>query len=171
MFNNLDSLLGKAVIDRLTLLANHVIAAEPAAVERLLPHAGRCMRLQFDGWPTVLPPLPATAFRITPAGLVEACDEAAADVPDLRVVIDASNPARAFAEALGGTRPRVEIAGDAAFATDLHWLFDHLRWDVQDDLSRIVGTVPARELSRIAGGIANGMRKAAATLGGWVARR
>jgi len=119
----------------------------------------------------LLPPLPATAFRVTPAGLIEWCGTELPNEPDLRVSVDASNPALAMAQALAGTRPKVDIAGDAAFATDLNWLFDNLRWDVQDDLAGIVGAAAAREITRIAGGIAAGLREAANTLSGLVTRR
>ena len=171
MFHSLHSLLGQAAIERLTLLVNHVLASESVATQRMSVHAGRSIRVQFDGWPSLLPPLPPTAFRVTPAGLVEWCGAEAPAEPDLRVNIDASNPALAMAQALSGTRPQVAIAGDAALATDLNWLFDNLRWDVQDDLARIVGQAPAREISRVAGGIAAGMREAVKTLSGLVARR
>ena len=171
MFHSLNSLLGHAAIERLTLLANHVLASESVATQRLGAHAGRSILVQFDSWPSLLPPLPPTAFRVTPAGLVEWCGDDVPAEPDLRVNIDASNPALAMAQALSGTRPQVAIAGDAAFATDLNWLFDNLRWDVQDDLARIVGQAPAREISRIAGGVAAGLRDAVKTLSGLVARR
>ena len=75
-----------------------------------------------------------------------------------------------MAQALTGKRPRIDVAGDAGFATDLNWLFDNLRWDVQDDLAGIVGQAPARELSRLAGGIAGAVREAVRTLSGLVAR-
>ncbi len=171
MFHSLNSLLGQAAIERLTLLANHVLGSEPVATQRMRAHAGRVIRLQFEGWPALLPPLPATAFRVTPAGLLEWIGDGAPAEPDLRVSIDASNPALAMAQALGGTRHKVDVAGDATLATDLNWLFDNLRWDVQDDLARIVGQAPAREIARVAGGIATGMREAAKTLSGLAARR
>jgi ubiquinone biosynthesis protein UbiJ len=170
MFHSLNSLVGTAAIERLTLLVNHVLASEPVATQRLRAHAGRCIQLQFDGWPSLLPPLPATAFVVTPAGLVEWGGDQAPAEPDLRVSIDASNPALAVAQALAGTRPKVDVAGDAAFATDLNWLFDNLRWDVQDDLAKLVGPAPAREISRIAGGVAAGVREAVRTLTGLVNR-
>jgi ubiquinone biosynthesis protein UbiJ len=170
MFHSLNSLLGTAAIERLTLFVNHLLASEPVATDRLRAHAGRCMQLHFEGWPTPLPPLPTTAFRVTPAGLIEWCGTELPTEPDLRVSIDASNPALAMAQALAGTRPTVEIAGDAAFATDLNWLFDNLRWDVQDDLAGVVGAAPAREITRIAGGIAAGLREAVRTLSSLVAR-
>jgi ubiquinone biosynthesis protein UbiJ len=118
----------------------------------------------------LLPPLPATAFRVTPAGLIEWCGPEPILDPDLRVSIDASNPALAMAQALSGTRPKVDVSGDAAFATDLNWLIDNLRWDIQDDLARVVGQAPAREIARIASGIASGLREAVRTLSGFVAR-
>jgi ubiquinone biosynthesis accessory factor UbiJ len=171
MFHSLNAQLGHAAIERLTLLVNHVLGSEPVAVKRLQAHAGRSISLRFEGWPALLPPLPATAFRVTPAGLVEWCGSEGPAEPDLHVSIDASNPALAVAQALAGTRPKVEVAGDAAFATDLNWLFDNLRWDVQDDLARIVGQAPAREIARIGSGIAAGMREAVKAMSGLVARR
>jgi len=76
-----------------------------------------------------------------------------------------------MAQALAGARPKVDVSGDAAFAADLNWLFDNLRWDVQDDLARVVGQAPAREIARVASGIAAGMREAAKAVSGLVARR
>jgi len=172
MFHTLNSLLGSAAMERATLLANHVIGAETAAVARLKAHAGRSIRLHFEGWPQVLPPWPPMAFRVTAAGLLEwrGDDAATGDAglatdADLRVSIDASNPALGMVQALTGERPKVDVAGDAAFAADLNWLFDNLRWDLQDDLERIVGAAPAREIARIAGGVAAGLRQAAQALG------
>ena len=170
MFHTLNSLFARAAVERLTLWLNHLLQAEPIANARLRPHAGRCMQLHFDGWPSVLPPLPSVAFRITPAGLLEWSGDDLPLEPDLQVRVDASNPALSMARALGGTRPRVEVSGDAGFATDLNWLFDNLRWDVQDDLARVVGEAPARELVRLAGGVAAGLREAVRTVGGLVAR-
>jgi ubiquinone biosynthesis protein UbiJ len=171
MFNTLQSLLGQATMERVTLFLNHVLGAEPVAMQRLQKHAGRCVQLELQGWPGVLPPLPPTTFRITAAGLLEWAADGTPESPDLRVGIDASNPALAAVQALTGERPRVEVSGDAAFAADLNWLFDNLRWDVQDDLANLVGPVPAREITRLGGGVKAGLREAARTLGGLVQRR
>ncbi len=148
-------------MERATLLLNHVLGSEPAATLRLRAHAGRCIRLQFDEWPRLLPGLPATTFRVTPAGLVECCGDDAPAEADLRISIDASNPALAAVQALAGERPRVTVSGDAALAGDVDWLFDNLRWDVADDLERWVGAAPAREITRLGRGIAAGVGAAA----------
>lgn len=171
MLDTLQQLAASAFMQRLTLWLNHVLASESAALARLRPHAGRFIRLQMTGWPALLPPLPDLTFAITPAGLLE---WTGADAPvnvDLRVTVDASNPARSVAQGLSGQRPAVDVSGDAALATDVSWLMDNLRWDVQDDLARIVGQGPAREIARLAGGVASGMREAARAVGGLVARR
>ena len=67
MFSALQQLAASAFMERLTLWLNHVIAGEDAAVQRLRPHAGRLVRLELSGWPTLLPPLPEISFGITPA--------------------------------------------------------------------------------------------------------
>ena len=170
MLDSFNSLLSGAAVERATLVINHVLAGEPMAMQRLKPHVGRCVQFQFDGWPSVLPPLPSIAFRVTPASLLEWCGPEPMFEADLRVSIDASNPALAMVQAMTGERPKVEVAGDAAFATDLNWLFDNLRWDIQDDLARIVGQGPARELARLGGGIAHALRSSVQMLGA-LARR
>lgn len=165
MLDSLQQFAGTAFMQRLTLWLNHVLSSEDMAMQRLRPHAGRCIRFQLTGWPSLLPPLPELSFLITPAGLVEWTGQAgAAPEPDLHVRVDASNPALALVQGLSGQRPAVDIAGDAALATDVNWLIDNLRWDVQDDLARVIGPAAAHELARIGGKLAAGMRDAVAAL-------
>jgi ubiquinone biosynthesis protein UbiJ len=154
MLNTLQALAAPAVMQRLTLLLNHVLASELAATHRLKSHAGRRITLRLDNWPALLPAVPALDFLVTSAGLLEWCgpDPLTTGAPgDLQVSIDASNPALALLQGLGGRRPRIDIAGDALFAADVNWLFENLRWDVQDDLARLVGQGPAREIARFGG--------------------
>ena len=91
MLPNLNALLAPALMDRLVLVVNHVLSAEPAAVERLKPHRGRVLRLDLLQVPRLLPTPPPLAFMITPAGLVEWC-RSAVDA-DLWVRLEAANPA------------------------------------------------------------------------------
>ncbi|MEO6030967.1 MAG: hypothetical protein ABIP61_03530 [Burkholderiaceae bacterium] len=173
MFHALNTWAGNAFAERATLWVNHVLGAEPIAMQRLRPHAGRCIQLQLENWPTLLPTLPALTFRVTPAGLIEWCGSEPTPEPaepPMRVTLDAANPAGAIANALGGTRPKIDIAGDAAFASDLNWLADNVRWDVQDDLARAVGPAPAQAITRVAGGVAGVLREAARIFGGRAAR-
>jgi len=47
----------------------------------------------------------------------------------------------------------------------VNWLFDNLRWDIEDDLAKIVGPAPAREMARLGGVIATGLREAVTGVG------
>jgi ubiquinone biosynthesis protein UbiJ len=170
MLDTFQQLAASAFMQRLTLLLNHVLAGESAALARLRPHSGRFIRLQMTGWPALLPPLPDLTFAITPAGLLEWIGADAPANVDLRVTVDASNPARSVAQGLSGQRPAVDVSGDAALATDVSWLMDNLRWDVQDDLARVIGDAPAHELARLGGKLAAGMRDAVGALAGLAAR-
>ncbi len=171
MFSTLQQLAATAFMERLTLWLNHVIAGEDAAVQRLRPHAGRLVRIELSGWPALLPPLPELSFGITPAGLLEWNAIAPAAPPDLVVAVDASSPFQRVLEGLAGQRPPVTVSGDAALATDMSWLMDNLRWDVQDDLARVVGPGPAHELARIGSMLASGVRETVRTLAGLAAGR
>ena len=170
MLHDLQSLVENAVMERVVLLVNHVIFAEPVAMQRLRVHSGSSLQVAFTGWPALLPPLPTLAFRITPAGLVEWLGDERPSDADLRIDVDASNPALALAHLLTGAKPAVSVAGNAALAADVNWLIDNLRWDIQDDLARIVGDAPAHEIGRLARAIADAVREAARTLGGLVAK-
>jgi ubiquinone biosynthesis protein UbiJ len=161
---------GTAAMERITLMLNHVLASEPVATERLRPHAGRTIHLQWTGWPSLLPAPPLVAFAITPAGLLEWCGEQAPAQPDLTVTVDASNPLKLAALWLTGERPKVGIEGDSALAADVSWLIDNLRWDIEDDLARIVGQGPAHQLSTAARAIAGGLREAVRLVQGMVSR-
>ncbi len=171
MLHSLQSLVESAVMERAVLLANHVISAEPIAMERLRRHSGSTLEVRFAGWPSLLPDLPTVALRITPAGLVEWLGEGSGgESVALRIEVDASNPAMAFVQTLSGTRPKVEVSGDAAFAADVDWLAENLRWDVEDDLARFVGQGPAHAVARVGRAAASGLRTAVRTLDGLVTK-
>jgi ubiquinone biosynthesis protein UbiJ len=162
MLHTLHQLVAPAAMERLTLAINHVLAGEVAATERLKAHAGRSVRVQLEQWPNLLPALPPLAYQVTPAGLLEWRGIDAPADADLRVRVDASNPARLFARALAGETPALQIDGDAALATDIHWLVDNLRWDVAADLEPLIGPAAAHEVVRLGSALARGLRSAVA---------
>lgn len=161
MLNPLQDLIAPALSERLTLVFNHVIAAEPAAVDRLRQHAGRTLALELQRWPAVLPRPPRMAWRITPAGLLEhlAGADAAANL-DLQLTLDAANPAALLAGLLAGTPPPLQIDGDAQLAADISWLAQNLRWDAAADLERVFGPAVASTLQRVGAGLAAGLKAA-----------
>ena len=170
MFEAMKALAERSVMERLVLLLNHVISAEPQAMERLRAHAAKSLRFESEGWPSLLPRPSPIVLRVTPPGLVEWIEAPGELVPDLRVAVEASNPALAFAKFMVGERPSLRIEGDAAFANDLNWLIENLRWDVQEDLSRLVGDAPAREIARFGNALAKAIREAAKAIDGFARR-
>ena len=174
MFPDLNALLAPAVVERLVLLINHVLAAEPQAQQRLLPHAGKTLQLQIDGWPQWLPAMPPlglrdVSFRITPAGLLEwlpaaaegHASQAPGDSADLRVRVPATEAARMAAGVVfgrsDGALPPLEIDGDALLAADINWLAGNLRWDIAGDLERAFGPAVAHELQRVGSRFTQGL--------------
>jgi len=86
------------------------------------------------------------------------------------VSIDAANPALLGLRWLGGRAPAMDIQGDAAFAADVHWLAEHLRWDIAADLERLFGPAAAHQLARL-GGAFDGALKRLLQAGGDLASR
>jgi ubiquinone biosynthesis accessory factor UbiJ len=160
MLQTLNSLLAPAVMERLTLVINHVLGAEDVATERLKAHAGRTLELAPGGWPSLLPPPPPCVFRVTPAGLLEWCGLERGGAADLVVRVDASNPARLLASVLAGDVPSVAVEGEAVLAGDVNWLMQNLRWDVAADLERLFGPAVAQQLHRLGSAVAHAIRAA-----------
>lgn len=153
-------MLAPAVLERLTLVINHVLGSEPVATGRLCPHAGRRIELELQGWPKLLPAPSGLAWRVTPAGLLEWQGLVPQAGADLQVRMDASNPAALLARLLAGEAPTLNIEGDAQLAGDINWLVQNLRWDVAADLERFFGPVLAQQLHRAGRALAAALRTA-----------
>jgi ubiquinone biosynthesis protein UbiJ len=161
MLHNLNAMLAPALMERLVLVVNHVLGAEPTAMARLKPHARRSIQLQMAGWPALLPAPPVLAFKVTPAGMLEWCGGAVSEEDaDLRVRVDAANPLLLMARAMAGDKPSVDIDGDAQLAADVNWLLQNLRWDVAADLERVFGPAIAYPLHRLGSALARGLKSA-----------
>jgi ubiquinone biosynthesis protein UbiJ len=118
---------------RIVLLINHVLMQEPQATARLARQKGRVVLVQWQ----------SLSFKValTPAGLL---DLAPADVAsDLVLTLTDASPVALVQGLLQGGKPEVHVQGDVQLAAEVNWLTDHLRWDVEADLARIVGDVPA----------------------------
>jgi len=64
-----------------------------------------------------------------------------------------------------GQRPPVQIEGDVQLAAEIAWLADHLRWDVEEDLARLMGDVPAHALADAARKLLAALRPLLARMG------
>jgi ubiquinone biosynthesis protein UbiJ len=125
---------------RLVLLFNHVLMQEPEAQARLTRQAGRVLEAR---WRIFVMRLVAT-----PAGLLDLAPAAAQ--PDLTLTLTEESPWELAQAALRGDKPPVRIAGDVQFAAEINWLVEHVRWDIEEDVSRIVGDAPAHAMGEAA---------------------
>jgi ubiquinone biosynthesis protein UbiJ len=134
---------------RLVLLINHVLQQEPEAQARLRRQAGRLIEAQWRVFHIRL--------QATPAGLLDLGPIGAA--PDLTLTVTEDSPWQLAQAALRGDKPPVRIAGDVQLAAEVQWLVDHVRWDLEEDLARIVGDAPAHAMGQVARGMAEGLRR------------
>ena len=132
---------------RLVLFLNHVLMQEPEAQARLARQQSRVVRLQWRDFNMQL--------AATPAGL---CELAPAATPDLLLTVTDTSPLDLARNALRGDRPGVRIEGDVDFAAEVNWLVDHVRWDAEEDLSRLVGDAPAHALAGFGRSAAEALR-------------
>ncbi len=147
--NFLQSLLGAIrppewVVDelqnRVVLFLNHVLMQEKAAQDRLRRQKGKPVRVQWGDFHLTLAP--------TAAGLLERCAPDAA--PELSVTLTQRSPFALAQSVLAGQKPGVDIQGDVQLAAEVAWLVDNVRWDVEEDLSRVVGDATAHTLAGFA---------------------
>jgi ubiquinone biosynthesis protein UbiJ len=124
---------------RLVLLLNHVLQQEPEAQARLKRQAGRIVEARWRVFNVRL--------QATPAGLLDLGTPGA--TPDLTLTLTDESPFALAQSAVRGEKPGVRIAGDVQLAAEVQWLVDHVRWDIEEDLARIIGDAPAHTLGEM----------------------
>lgn len=134
---------------RLVLLLNHVLMQEPQAMDRLRRQAGRIVEARWRIFHMRL--------VATPAGLLDLAETAPA--PDLTLTIAEDSPWTLAQAALRGDKPPVRIAGDVQFAAEVNWLVDHVRWDLEEDLARVMGDAPAHAVAQMGRSMAEALRR------------
>lgn len=116
---------------------NHVLAQNSRAGLHLKGYAGKTVRV-------VAPPFVDIMLTITPEGAV-ALPAAGATPPgstDIVFRIDPSQLPLMLADRERAMKD-VRIEGDAEFAQVIGMLAREVRWDAEEDLSRVIGDVPA----------------------------
>ena len=141
---------------RAVLFLNHVLQQEPEAQQRLVRQQGRVV--QFE-WRFVTMKLVAT-----PAGLLDLAPEGA--VSELSLTVTEESPFGLAMAAFRGEKPPVRIEGDVQLAAEVNWLVDHVRWDVEDDLARAIGDVPAHTIATGAHRVVAALRQFVGERGG-----
>ncbi len=129
---------------------NHVLAGEPWASAELAKHAGKAIALEM--------PFGRFAVQINNNGLLDAVprSDASAQNPDgevlspVRTALVLTISSQALSTLLTSSGPirenafkSVTIAGDADLAQLLGRLAGQLRWEYEEDLSKLIGDAPA----------------------------
>lgn len=121
---------------------NHLLGQAAWAREKLAPFAGHAARIR-------LPPFEG-AFMIGEDGCIAApmlANPAEAE-PEVNISLPAATPLLAL-QGKDAVMRAARIEGSAEFAEALGFVIRNLRWDAEEDLSRVVGDIAAH---RIVGG-------------------
>lgn len=150
---------------------NHLLAANDAARASLRPHAGRLIRLEARD-----PARSAAWFSmllcVSAEGLLEPAP-AATSSPSVTMSIRPSLDAgfAMLSKGPAGLQPHLRIEGDVLLAAALGELSRTLRWDVEEDLSRLTGDVIAHRIVGLAAGAAQVLRDLGERAGAGFARQ
>jgi ubiquinone biosynthesis accessory factor UbiJ len=132
-----------------TRALNHVLRSAPLAMERLRRHAGRTVA--FHVGPLTLAFTIQTTGEVT-AALPDAARDLDARLSPFLLPRLAAHEEAAFRE--------IEMQGDMELAQDVSFLARNLTWDVEEDLSRIVGDIAAHRIVAAARGVSEWSRDA-----------
>ena len=133
-------------------LLNHLLEREEWARQKLVPFAGESVELRAAA-------LPALRFTILPGGRVAPGGENAALVVALK---PEALPALARGEE--HLMRALEVSGNARLAAEVMLLVRHLRWDFEEDLSRLLGDIAAHRLMETTRSLARWQLEAAGRL-------
>lgn len=111
---------------------NHLLKGAPWALERLAPHAGKSIAVQFG-------PIPLR-YIIGPTG--ELSSARADGVPDVTLEVNPTLLMRAAGEGRSALND-ANITGDTSLAQALAYIAQNISWDFEEDLSKIVGDIAA----------------------------
>jgi len=140
---------------------NHLLRQANWARERLAPHAGSNVRVLLPLRSPPDSPLSSPAwkfdFSIDETGLLASASFADADV-DIELPADAPLLALRGQDALFRG---VQLRGSAELAQALNFVLPRLRWDIEEDLSKLIGDIAAHRLVQGARGFADVLRQAA----------
>ncbi len=116
---------------------NHLLQTQPWSRERLQRHAGKTLRVN-------LPPL-LLLLAVDDNGMISAAPHGAE--PDATLGV---SPLALFHVLSSRPLPQelVHTAGDAGLAVDFGNVMQNLRWDAEEDLSKIFGDVLGHRLAR-----------------------
>lgn len=141
------------MIDSLILGAlNHLLGQAEWARRQLQSFAGRQARFDMPPW--------QFAFSVGADGLFEPVGEGEIDVT---VTLPAETPFIAL-QGIERAMAQAHVTGNAEFATALSFVLKNLRWDAEEDLSRLIGDIAAHRVVGAASALAAWQKQAGRNL-------
>jgi ubiquinone biosynthesis protein UbiJ len=131
------------------LVLNHLLAGAAWARRRLEPFAGRRARIELASVSLIL--------EVSPEGYFLAGEGEEAEVA---FTLPAGTPLLAL-QGLGAVMKEAHVSGPADFADALGFVLLNLKWDAEEDLSKLLGDIPAHRLAGMARSFAQWQRHAA----------
>lgn len=128
---------------------NHLLAREAWARDLLRRHHGRAASLSL--------PALNLALAVTDDGYLRAADET--DPHDVSITVGAAALGDFVAGGQAAVMKHVKIEGDAEFANTISYLAQHLRWEIAEDLSRVIGDAAAHRVTQTARSAAERVRQ------------
>lgn len=130
----------------------HLLRGQPWLRDKLVPFQGCCVRFEVFPFTTQLAVAADGTLSPSPAGEADAVVELSG-VTALRLLAGDQSAHR-----------QISVRGDAEMAVALSTVLSELRWDVEEDLSRVLGDVAAHRLVRGAQDFAAWQRRSARDL-------
>ena len=131
-----------------TRFLQHLLTQNSWANALLQPYAGKAV--QFD-----IASIKANIIILEDGGLVMAGET---NIADATVCISASLLLRLIAQD-EAAKVQIVISGDTHLATEFAKVLSNMRWDYEDDLSKLVGDVSALKISQFGRDAATGIKR------------
>ena len=123
-------------LDALPAAINHLLAAEPWARAQLAPHVNKTLHV-------VVQPF-TIRLAVAPDGSVARSTETAP--ADTTVTVAYAGVARMLVGGSDAVLRDLRLEGDAEFAQAVSLVAKNLRWDVEEDLSKVVGDAASHRM-------------------------
>ncbi len=130
--------------NRIVLLLNHVLQQEPEAMQRLARQRGKVVKFAWQQYTMLL--------TATPVGLLAMVSQPSDEKTKIDLLLEVidTDVADVGKKIMQGDKPNVRIEGDVQLAAEVQWLVQNVTWDLEGDLSRLVGDIPAHHIASTA---------------------
>ena len=131
-----------------TRLLQHLISQNSWASSLLQPFAGKSVRINVS--------FISTSLVILENGNLATAGET--NLPDATLTISPSLVLRLLAKDEAANR-QINIEGDTQLVAELAKVLSNMRWDYEDDLSNLIGDVPANKIGTFARGAVSSVKE------------